>query len=204
MISNHVISKPTLLCVVIFSSNFFYYFFYLLFFLCSSASLLAQVCPCDFLSHRLSLVVICHFCAFFIRTKQIVFVSFTCPLFTWFLSHNLHSTLFSFQWKKYQLLILYLFLTNFPFSCFFSISTYSPFCISLFTPLASPSCPPQSPPPTDGHFIHLSSLPPSSPCSPSPPPLPLSVLSSQSLYPSDTRKCPSHSPTWHSAQRLKG
>lgn len=39
-----------------------------------------------------------------------------------------------------------------------------------------------------------------------PPPLlsPLSVLSSQSLYPSDSRKCPSHSPTWHSAQGPEG
>lgn len=41
---------------------------------------------------------------------------------------------------------------------------------------------------------------------PCPPPTvpPLSILSSQSLYPSDSRKCPSHSPTWHSAQGPEG
>ncbi len=31
-----------------------------------------------------------------------------------------------------------------------------------------------------------------------------SVLSSQSLYPSDSRQCPSYSPTWHSAQGPEG
>lgn len=38
------------------------------------------MCPCDFLSHRLSLILICHFCTFFIQTKQIVLVPFTCSL----------------------------------------------------------------------------------------------------------------------------
>lgn len=52
--------------------------------------------------------------------------------------------------------------------------------------LCSPLCPIHSPP------------------RPPLPSLPLSVLSLQSLYPSDSRKCPSHSPTWHSAQRPEG